>query len=799
MLNMGVPVLIDLRLHSVDSSCLLSLEGCQRLYRITKAQKEDFELFVLSPVSLKGYEMHSLFESAKDHDEKLWSSLEKHSETWRMLVDLLLEQKTGSLVLGRIKQGFSDIEDLLKAIWLTGYVSSGSLDFLDRLLSRWAADILSCYFTTRGEDAAIISYDELALKKENGHHLLFIYGVLSREDAELKTATLASVLNAKGVTFWNNRSLLRSADINEVPAAKVIPSLTYQEATELSFFGAPVIHPHALLPAINAKIDVQLRWWGDEQNQGTTITGKVDTPLGASRVKGFSIIHQVALINIEGAGMSGVPLIASRLFTALGREGISVILISQASSEYSICFAVPEAQARLACQIAGETFSKELETGQIHKVESELDCAILAAVGQQMSGQIGVAGKFFSSLAQAKVNVRSIAQGSSESNISAVIKNEDSTRALRALHAGFFLSKQALSIGLFGPGNIGGTLLDQIAQQNLRLKDLRGLDIHVRGIASSKRMLLDEEGVDLNKWRSIFEQRSVPLDMNQFLSHVGATYFPHSVIVDCTASASLAEEYVSFMNRGMHVITPNKKACTSSYAYYQELFDTSLRTGRRFLYETTVGAALPVLCTLRDLVQTGDRIHHIEGIVSGTLAWLFNNYDGSVPFSTLVRQAKEMGYTEPDPRDDLSGMDVGRKTVILAREMGFHTEVEEIPIESLVPGQLQSQSLDRFLNQLDELDEPMRKRYEEASAHNMKLSYVGMVDEKGNCSASLRSYPMDHPFSQATGTDNVICFTTDRYFKQPLVIKGPGAGRDVTAGGVFADILRLGAYLGARI
>jgi aspartokinase/homoserine dehydrogenase 1 len=312
-------------------------------------------------------------------------------------------------------------------------------------------------------------------------------------------------------------------------------------------------------------------------------------------------------------------------------------------------------------------------------------------------------------------------------------------------------------------------------------------------------MILDQDGIDPADWKQRFSTESVPLDLDLFTRHIGATYFPHSLIIDCSTSSTLAELYASWMEMGIHVITPNKKAGTALMAYYDHLFDTCLKTGRRFLYETTVGAGLPVIWTLKDLVQTGDRVHRIEGIVSGTLAWLFSSYDATKPFSSLVRQAREMGYTEPDPRDDLSGMDVGRKTVILARELGYRVEVADIPIQSLVPAGLEQGSVQEFLDQLELLDPLIEAEYRKAQSLNQRLRYVGIVDEEGRCSASLRSFPYDHPFAQAQGTDNVICFTTDRYASQPLVIKGPGAGREVTAGGVFSDILRLAAYLGARI
>ncbi len=795
-----------IRMHAVEGSKLVSTSGCEKLVKIFQAQKETHQVFVIAPLRDSSLELGALLSFAQSHDERLWSELERSFSLWTELTENLLSPLAGEKVLQRIKQGFSDMEDLLRAVWLVEDISLGSQQYIDMVLGSWVADLCCHYFAASAITADMLDFSSAMKLTDIKAQALFVYGKLPQAEksdpregvSEYAAALLGSQLGSSGVTFWNTLSLLRNADVSEVPSSLVIPSLSYSEATELSFFGAPIIHPQALLPAMNASIDVQLKWWGDTSAKGSVISNNGANG-SSNRVKGFSTIRDVALINVEGAGMSGVVGIAGRLFSAMRKASISVILISQASSEYSICFAVPEAQKELACLTAREAFAHELQDRLIHSIEAEGECAILAAVGEQMTGQAGVAGKFFSSLGRAGVNVIAIAQGSSETNISAVIKGKDSKKALRALHARFFLSKQALSVGIFGPGSIGGTLLDQIASETVRLKEQFGLDIHIRGIANSKTMILHQDGIDLSTWREQLLSDAVPLDTKQFAKHIGATYFPHSLIVDCTTSRALAQEYVTWLEDGIHVITPNKKAGTEPYPYYQSLFDTCLRTGRRFLYETTVGAGLPVICTLKDLVQTGDRIHRIEGIVSGTLAWLFNQYDGTVPFSTLVREAKEMGFTEPDPRDDLSGMDVGRKSVILARELGYKVEVKDIPIQSLVPAHLQGLPLDQFLEKLEELDEPIRKLYTQSQAKGEKLRYVGIVDKDGNCSASLESFPLSHAFAQATGTDNVICFTTDRYLDQPLVIKGPGAGRAVTAGGVFSDILRLAAYLGARI
>lgn len=796
----------SIRVHAVESANLATRQGCEKLIRIQTSTSEAQQIYVLSPLNDTELEISSLLELAKQRDERLWALQEQRFARWSTLVEEQLTMQIGQPVLERIKQDFADLEDILRSVWLVGEIASPVRNYLERICAGWLADLVSRYALQRGIAAQTIEYQSLLENGAGTSAVLFVYGTLpqvegcSTDDVrcEFAASSIAAFLEAEAVTFWNSTSLLRNADYSLVPSARVIRSLSYSEATELSFFGAPVIHPQALVPAIKKNIVVNLRWWGDENEIGTLISRNGDEVNGY-RVKGFSVIHNIALINVEGAGMIGVIGIASRLFTAMREAGISVILISQASSEYSICYAVPESQMEHACRVARLTFASELEEGRIQSIEGEGDLAILAAVGKRMTGQAGIAGNFFSSLGKAGVNVIAIAQGSSETNISTVIKDSDSKKALRALHARFFLSKQAISVGLIGPGGIGGTLLGQIACESQRLKEQFGLDIHIRGIANSKRMLLDQEGIDPDNWKQRFEHEAVPLDLDTFIHHIGATYFPHSLVIDCTTSSDLALKYDSWLNMGIHVITPNKKAGTSPMEYYNRLFDTCLRTGRRFLYETTVGAGLPVICTLKDLVQTGDRIRRIEGIVSGTLAWLFSTYDGSVPFSTLVRQAKEMGYTEPDPRDDLSGMDVGRKMVILAREMGYEVEVTDVPIQSLVHEELTSLSLEAFMEELESLDEPIHKAYEEAKRENKKLRYVGIVDETGRCSASLKSFDIGHPFAQAGGTDNVICFITDRYFEQPLVIRGPGAGREVTAGGVFSDMLRLAAYLGARI
>jgi aspartokinase/homoserine dehydrogenase 1 len=619
---------------------------------------------------------------------------------------------------------------------------------------------------------------------------------LGRNGSDFSASIFGSLLDAVEIHIWTDVDGVLSADPRRVPDAQVIDSLSYNEAMELAYFGAKVIHPQTMSPAVGRGIPIWIRNTFAPDHPATLICARPESKLA---VKGITTIENIALINLEGAGMIGVPGTASRLFGALREEGVSVILISQGSSEHSICCAVPRDQADRAVQRVRRAFEQELAEGQIQSVDVDTDLAILAVVGDGMAGIPGIAAKVFDALGNAAVNVRAIAQGASERNISVVVPGRHATRALRAVHSSFYLSPHTISIGIIGPGTVGRVLLDQLAAQSNQLHREFKLDLRVRGLLSSRKMLLSDKGIALGQWADAFAAANQAADLAAFVEHVHVDYLPHSVIVDCTASGDVARQYAAWLAAGIHIVTPNKKANSAPLAEYRALHEARRAGGSHYLYEATVGAGLPIIQTLRDLRQTGDAITSIEGIFSGTLAYLFNVYDGSVPFSEIVRDAKNRGYTEPDPRDDLSGTDVARKLIILAREMGLTLELADVRIESLVPAGLENGSIDDFLARLPAHDATMQARYAAAAARGKVLRYVGRITADGEATVGVMELDRKHAFANIALTDNVVRFATGRYCENPLIVQGPGAGPAVTAGGIFADLLRLSAYLGTRL
>ncbi len=615
---------------------------------------------------------------------------------------------------------------------------------------------------------------------------------LGRNGSDFSAAIFAALSDASELTIWSDVDGVMSADPNRVPDAQVIGKLSYSEAMELAYFGTAVIHPQTMGPAISNDIPVRIRNSHNPSHPGSLIGPESEV---TNNIKGITAIGGMALLNLEGSGMIGVPGTADRLFASLKSASVSVTLISQASSEHSICLAVPEDTAELARDVVRDAFAEELESGQINSVDVTPGQSIVAVVGDGMEGTPGISAKFFGALGRAGINVRAIAQGSSERNISAVVDGEDVTRALRAVHSGFYLSHKTLSVGVIGPGTVGAALLRQLEKQSERLANEFNLDLRVRAIARSQSMLLGDKRIDLSTWEDDFAANAVETNLESFEQCVNPEHLPHAVIIDCTSSEYIASQYAGWLSRGIHVITPNKKAFSSAYADYRALQAAADEGSSHYFYETTVGAALPVISTLCDLIYTGDEVRSVRGIFSGTLAYLFNVYDGTTPFSEIVRAAKESGYTEPDPRDDLSGMDVARKLTILARELGLEIEIGDFPVRSLVPEALQDCSIEEYLEKLPEYDDEIDTLFRKAVAENKKLRYIATLDADGNAAVGLEAVADDHPFCNINLTDNIVQFESERYSANPLVIQGPGAGPEVTAGGVFSDLLRLATYL----
>jgi bifunctional aspartokinase / homoserine dehydrogenase 1 len=663
------------------------------------------------------------------------------------LVEELLADSGANDVVASIDKDFTDISDVVRASSVMGTALDNAVGAVAGFGEVWSARLLTSHLQSLGSKAAMLDAREVlvvtpaetapavdweasearldAWIAEHDADVVVITGfvaadssgaptTLGRNGSDYSAAIFSSLLGAQELIIWTDVDGVMSADPRLVPQAQVLEEISYDEAMELAYFGAKVIHPATMTPAIRGGIPVTIRNTFNPTAPGTRI---VPDSRSEPPVKGFASIGGMTLVNLEGTAMIGVPGISERLFGSLRRFGVSVVMISQGSSEHSICFAVPDAHAEVARAAVEEAFAAERQRGLLQDLEVTAGCTIMAAVGDGMSGTPGIAARLFGSLSRAGVNVKAIAQGSSERNISVVIDGADSARALRAAHAGFYLSRQTLSIGLIGPGHVGGTLLDQMAGRLDSLMDEFGVDLRVRAIAGSSAMAFDEHRIDLIRWREHLDGEdagTMATDLDLLADYVQTESVPHAAIIDCTASAEVAMRYGDWLARGIHVITPNKKANSGDLAYYRSLQAAARRADAHFFYETTVGAALPVIQTLRDLVQTGDRVRRIEGVLSGTLSYLFNSFDGSVPFSQIVGAARDRGYTEPDPREDLSGLDVARKVVILAREMGMETGLDDMEIDGLIPAGLEHGSVEDFLMRLADHDSRMFEVVERA-------------------------------------------------------------------------------------
>ncbi|MDF2153348.1 bifunctional aspartate kinase/homoserine dehydrogenase I [Vibrio sp. CAU 1672] len=617
---------------------------------------------------------------------------------------------------------------------------------------------------------------------------------LGRNGSDYSAAVLAACLRADCCEIWTDVDGVYNCDPRVVEDARLLKSLSYQEAMELSYFGASVLHPKTIAPIAQFQIPCLIKNSFNPQGAGTLI-GQ-DTGEDNLAIKGITTLNALTMVNVSGPGMKGMVGMASRVFGAMSSAGVSIVLITQSSSEYSISFCIEAQDKAKAKQVLGEAFELELKDGLLEPVEFIDDVSIVTLVGDGMRTSRGVASRFFSSLAEVNVNIVAIAQGSSERAISAVIPEDKISEAIKACHENLFNSKHFLDVFVVGVGGVGGELVDQIERQQAKLAE-KGIVIRVCGLANSKGLLLDSEGLPLEHWRDRMSAATEEFSLARLISLVQRNHIINPVLVDCTSSEEIAKQYADFLAAGFHVVTPNKKANTASMAYYHQLRDVARSSRRKLMYETTVGAGLPVIENLQNLIAAGDELERFSGILSGSLSYIFGKLDEGMSLSEATNIAKQNGFTEPDPRDDLSGMDVARKLLILAREAGMSLELEDVVVDqALPPGFDDSGSVDEFMERLPEADAYFKELSAEAAKEGKVLRYVGEIID-GKCKVSIAAVDENDPMFKIKDGENALAFYSRYYQPIPLVLRGYGAGTEVTAAGVFSDVMRtLGWKLG---
>ncbi len=766
-------------------------------------------------------EMATAAEAGGDFSAMLQAVEQKHLEVIRTLITV----KKQLPVIMQLKLFFNELEELLQGVKAIKELSPKTQDsivsygelcstfMVSHILSQYHPSV--CFADTRALIKTDSNFGNARADMDLSGKLIryyyeqhadavccftgFIAGneknqttTLGRGGSDYTAAIIGAVLDVEEIQIWTDVDGFMTADPRMVKKAFTLPEISYTEAMELSYFGARVIYPPTMIPAFAKRIPILIKNTFNPDFPGTVI--RESAHRNGSLIRGISSINGVSLINLQGSGMVGKTGFSGRLFSLLARENINIILITQASSEHSITFAVSPADAARAQKQIEMEFELELASGKIEPPEVEGELSILAIVGENMKQMHGISGKLFSALGRNGVNVTAIAQGSSEYNISVAIKKKDLAKALNAVHDAFFIAKtRTLNVFYLGVGNIGKTLLEQIRAHEEYLLENNNLRINVVAITNTKRMLFLEEGIPLAQWAKLFKQESVAANLQDFVQQMKALNLPNSVFIDNSASEAVVKCYESIFQSNISIVTCNKIGNSGPYARYK-LFKAAVKKyGVDFFYETNVGAGLPIIKTLQDLLVSGDKILKIEAILSGTISFIFNEFTGSRNFHDIVKEAQERGYTEPDPRDDLSGLDFKRKMLILARDSGYAVEMEEVEMEKILPDScLQAPTIAAFYEELKKSDDHFEELKKKAEREGKVLRYIGVMEE-GKVSIRLQAIDQQHPFYSLTGSDNIIAFTTPRYKACPLVVKGPGAGAEVTAAGVFADLVKVGA------
>ena len=758
---------------------------------------------------------------SEEYKERLKLIEQKHLDAVKQLIPVTNQ----SHLLSMVKKVCNEMEDICNGILLLQELTARTNDRMASYGEWLSSQIIAAAFQAKGFQAFWVDTRELIITDSNyttagvdfsvtnqkiteyfharKDNLFILPGFIAKDSSGITTtlgrggsdytaAILAAALDASVLQIWTDVSGMMTADPRLTTHAKIIPQISYQEAMELSHFGAKVIYPPTLQPVMGKNIPVYIKNTFSPDDAGTRIHNgevKATTDKDNSLVSGISSISNITLISLEGSGMIGIPGFSKRLFEALSNEKINVILITQSSSEHSICVAVDSNAAHRAKRAVDAMFANEIALQKVAPLIIETNLSIVALVGEQMKNHTGISGRMFHALGKNGVNIRAIAQGSSEKNISAVIAAADVKKAINVLHEEFFeTGYKQVNLFIAGTGNVGTKLIEQLLQQSSYLQNQMHLQIRVAGVSNSRKMLMNEDGIDLSNWKTLLDNGE-NADVNLFASEIIKRNLRNSILVDITANDAVAEIYESLLRKSISVVACNKIAASSSFEKYATLKEVAREFNSQFLFETNVGAGLPVIATLNDLVRSGDRVHRIQAVLSGTLNFVFNNYDGTKKFADIVKQAQDEGYTEPDPRLDLGGTDVMRKILILAREAGQRIEMNEVVNHSFMPEKCMQGTVADFYNEMGKAEAHFKQMLIEANQKQCKLKFVASY-HNGKASVGLQHIEAKHDLYHLYGKDNVVLFYTDRYKEQPLVVKGAGAGAEVTAAGVFADIIR---------